>query len=205
MASPSPFAVPGQTYLYLDQGVYFLVQRNGVRWDRQLAPRPLPNFPLLTTMETPMNAPSAPVPSAPAFDTAVFSADLRKEAAKEAVATLLDADLGPVSLLLCWFPEGTRALVVVAALRFLAAHPELLQVAGLSPKQTSAFIDLANDAYVVVVGPLVGGWLRKLGPTLRKVLGAYDPASADKKESSRTELVGLLAEAMGQAARSEVG
>ncbi len=141
------------------------------------------------------------------LDASAYTADLRRAQACEAIAHLIDADLGPLSVVLVWLPSSVRALAVVAALRFLAGQPALLQVAQLTPKQIAAVQALADDAFGAVSAPLIGGWLRKLGPVLKKTLGLYDPATVEKGQASEDQLVNLLAKAMtraaGQAADTE--
>ena len=137
----------------------------------------------------------------PLDDTAAYTADLRKEQAKDAVDALVNATWGPLlDPVILWLPVSIRTLAVIAALRFLADHKGLLAIARLAPKQVAAVEALADDAFAGVAAPLIGGWLRKSGPVLKKALGVYDPTCIEKGEASGKQLVNLLAKAMKQAA-----
>lgn len=188
-------------YLLLEQGIYFIAQVENGRWKKLgVAPRPLPNFPLV---------PSTPLLENPPMSQALtntpdaFTADLRREQAREAIAKLSGSDWGPLSPVVAWFPESIRDLVVVGALRYLSNNPHLLTVAQLTPKQVSAVKALADDAFGAVAAPLIGGWLRKLGPVLKATLKVYDPTTAEKGEATEEQLVNLLSRAMKKAVDSD--
>lgn len=207
------------TYLLVEQGITFLITWDGFGWRKAVSPRPTPSFtPMPTNVylaymnrlpptrlpptqereNTMINAKSVNLD-----DTAAYTADLRKEQARDAVDALVAATWGPgIDTVIAWIPTSIRSLAVVSALRFLANHKGLLVVARLTPKQIAAVEALADDAFTAVAAPLIGGWLRKSGPVLKKALGIYDPTSIEKMEASGKQLVNLLAKAMKQAAES---
>lgn len=183
------------TYLLLDQGVYFCVRFSDGRWIRELAPKPVPNFPLITHQEIAQMSQTKP------DNIDAYTAEARREQAREALDTLLDADLGPISTILHFAPEEVRRLALIAMLHFLVKQPALLQVAKLSNKQIEGLHGLANDAFTAVAAPLIGSWLRKLSPTLKGAIRVYDAETADP-ESGEDKLVSLIAKAVNRARAS---
>lgn len=193
-------------HLLLEQGIYFLVQPEDGKWKKLgIAPQPLPDFPVTRSSRPPKETtmPPSPLALSPAIDTDAFTAEARRETAKEAIAALASADWGPLAPISTWLPESLKAIVVVATLQFLAANPGLLAVAKLTPKQITAVKTLAEDAFGAVSAPLIGGWLRKLGPTLKSALEVYDPSTAEKGEATEEQLVNLLSRAMKKAVDSD--
>lgn len=187
-------------YLLLEQGIYSIVEAENGRWKKLgIAPQPLPDLPFTRTSRPPKETAMSQTLATTPDSTDAFTADLRREQAREAVTKLSASDWGPISPVVTWLPESIRELVIVGALRYLAANPKLLTVAKLTPKQVSAVQALADDAFNAVAAPLIGGWLRKLGPVLKATLKVYDPTTAEKGEATEEQLVNLLSRAMKKA------